>query len=494
MPTSSRWLAVGVGLLLGVAVTLTAIGTLHGQPAVPAVPPVVPKEFTSYRDVVKRVLPAVVSIEAKQGLGRPAAKKGGVPLPPNVPEEFRKFFEANPGEVKPDPNLGFGSGVVIDPAGVVLTAWHVVDGAETVEVTLTDGRKFTSKDILTDAKTDLAVIRLKVEGGLPALDLGDSDAMEVGDRVLAVGAPFGLAGSVTHGIVSAKSRTNLKLNQYEDFLQTDAAVNPGNSGGPLVSLDGKVIGINSAIKTKTGGFQGVGLAVSSNLARDIADQLLKNGKVKRGYLGVGVRDLDDGLADRLGVKKGGGVVVTRVYENAPGDKAGLLVSDVITAVGGTAVTDVNALPRVVAKLPLGQKTEVVFVRDGKAFSLEVAVEEQPDDFAPRKDAPAPPPKLDPGVKLADAGLTVVDMTAQIAVQLRYPAGTTGAAVIGVERGSFAAAAGLNRGNIIVKVDKTPVATAKAFAEALAAAPKDRGALLSLLRPNGDIEFVVLKLK
>ncbi len=493
MPLTSRWLAVGVGALLGSALTLTAVGTLHGQPAVPPIPPAVPVELTSYRDVVKKVLPAVVSIEAKQGLGRPAVKPGAPQMPPNVPEEFRRFFEGNPGEARPDPNLGFGSGVLIDPAGVVLTAWHVVDGAESVEVTLADGRTFTSKDILTDVKTDLAVIRLTAEQPLPALDLGDSDRMEVGDRVLAVGAPFGLSGSVTQGIVSAKSRTNLKLNQYEDFLQTDAAVNPGNSGGPLVSLDGKVIGINSAIKTKTGGFQGVGLAVSSNLARDVTAQLLKNGKVRRGYLGIGLRDLDAGLAERLGVKKGGGVVVTRVYENGPGDKAGLLVSDVITAVGGTPVTDVNALPRVVAKLPLGRKTEVLFVRDGKAFTLEVAVEDQPDEYTPRKAVPAAP-KIDPGVKLAEAGLTVVDMTPQIAAQLRYPPGTTGAAVIGVERGSLAAAAGLNRGNIIVKVDKTPVATAKAFADAMAAAPKDRGALLSLLRPSGDIDFVVLKLK
>lgn len=489
MAPGSRWLAVGVGALIGSALTLTAVGSLHGQPAGPELPPPLPREITSYRDVVKRVLPAVVSLDAKANPNRPAAKKP--PLPPNVPEEFRKFFEAQ-AEEKPDPNLGFGSGVLIDPEGVVLTAWHVVEGAESVEVTLADSRKFTSKDILGDPKTDLAVIRIKGPQPLPALELGDSDTMEVGDRVLAVGAPFGLSGSVTHGIVSAKSRTNLKLNQYEDFVQTDAAVNPGNSGGPLVSLDGKVVGVNSAIKTRSGGFQGVGLAVSSNLAREIVTQLLKHGKVRRGYLGIGVRDLDDGLAERLGVKKGTGVVVTRVYENAPGDKAGLQVGDVITAVGGAAVTDSNALPRAVAKLPLGGKADVLYFRDGKAFAVPVAVEEQPADFNPRKDAAAPAPKPDPGVAVADTGLTVADLSPALAAQLRYPAGTSGAFVAGVERGSPAAAAGLSRGNVIVKVDKTPVANAKAFAAALAAAPRDRGALLSLLRPSGDIDFAVLK--
>ena len=224
--------------------------------------------------MVKTVVPAVVSIEAKALAERkPPAKARRAPqLPPGVPEEHRRFFDAAE-EPVPDPNLGFGSGVLIDPSGVVLTNYHVVEGADAVEVELHDGRKFTSKDIRRDAKTDLAVIKLTADKPLPFLELGDSDAMEVGDRVLAVGAPFGLTGSVTHGIVSAKSRQNLNLNQYEDFLQTDAAINPGNSGGPLVGLDGKVVGINAAIKTRSGGFQGVGLAVSSNLAKDVVRQL-----------------------------------------------------------------------------------------------------------------------------------------------------------------------------------------------------------------------------
>ena len=206
------------------------------------------------------------------------------------------------GKGKAKPNLddldpGFGSGFIVDPSGVVVTNNHVVRDTNVVEVTLHDGRKFTSKDIRRDPKTDIAVIRLESKEPLPSVEFGDSDAMAVGDRVLAVGAPFGLTGSVTQGIVSGKSR-NLNLNPFEDFLQTDAAVNPGNSGGPLVNMEGKVIGLTAAIKTRSGGFQGVGLAVSSKLAKSVAQDLIKNGFVRRAYLGVNVVDLDDATAAR----------------------------------------------------------------------------------------------------------------------------------------------------------------------------------------------------
>ena len=486
----TRFPLVLAGFALGVAATAFVTG-LHGQPAPP--PPAVPKELASFRDVVKRVLPAVVSIDAKSLDKKPAdagVKKSQ--LPPGTPDEFRRFFEvADDSGPKADPNLGFGSGVIVDPAGVVLTNFHVVEGADTVELSLQDGRKFTSKDIRRDAKTDLAVIRVQAANPLPALDLGDSDGMEVGDRVLAVGAPFGLAGSVTHGIVSAKSRQNLKLNQYEDFLQTDAAINPGNSGGPLVSLDGKVIGITSAIKTRSGGSQGVGLAVSSNLAKDVVDQLLKNGVVRRGYLGVAIKPLDDETALKSGLPKGTGVVVTKVYENTPAAKAGLQVGDIVTSVGGVAVKEANTLPRIAAKLPLDKETELVYVRDGKAVAVAVTIAEQPDDFGKRaKTVPEKPQTL----KFDDLGLTVADLTPGEAARFEYPKGTAGVLVVGLQRGGPAAEAGVVLGRVIQKVDKTPVTTAKEFADALAAANRERGALLTLLRPTGEVEFAVVKVR
>lgn len=379
-----RWAIAIVFLCIGLTVGFYLAGAvLHGQPPIEV--PVIPREMTSYRDVVKKVLPAVVSIEAK-------AKPSSRPLPrrpspddPRIPEGFRRFFENQPQQGNSDDgrNLGFGSGFIVDPNGVILTNHHVVEDADSVEVTLTDGRKYTSRDIKADSKTDLAIIRLEVKAKLPYLEFGNSDAMEIGDRVLAAGAPFGLTGSVTHGIVSAKGRS-LRMNMYEDFLQTDAAINPGNSGGPLLSLEGKVIGINSAIKSRSGGFQGVGLAISSNLARDIMARLLKEGVVRRGYLGVQIRDLLDAEeAARLGAADGG-VQVTSVFEGSPSEKAGLKKDDVILSLGGRPIKESRELQLAVAALPLNKAIELRIVRDGKPTTLQVVIEEQPEDFGTRR--------------------------------------------------------------------------------------------------------------
>src|SRR5262249_25700646 len=209
----------------------------------------------------------------------------------------------------------------------------VAAGADEGRIELRDGRKFFSKDIKSDPKTDLAIVRIETKEPLPYLTFGDSAAMEIGDRVLAVGAPFGLMGSVTHGIVSAKGRSGLNVNMYEDFLQTDAAINPGNSGGPLINLEGKVVGINAAIKSRTGGFQGVGLAIASNLAKTVVPALLKDGVVRRPYLGMQTQDLAPEVFARLGLKEGG-VVVSEVFPGTPSSKAGLQPGDLLTHFGG----------------------------------------------------------------------------------------------------------------------------------------------------------------
>ncbi len=334
----------------------------------------IPRELTSYRDLVKEVAPAVVSIEARKKAVGPKIMAAPAPQTDVVPTQGPK-----------DVQLGFGSGVLIDAKGVILTNFHVVDGADSLEIRVPDGRKFTATDWRADRKSDLAIIRVQSDKPLPHLELGDSDLMEVGDRVLAIGAPFGLSGSVTHGIISAKSR-NVRLNQYEDFLQTDAAINPGNSGGPLVSLDGKVIGLNSAIKSKTGGFQGVGLAISSNLAKTVVEQLLKDGSVKRGYLGVKIRDIDAELAAKLGVKEASGVLITSVVAQSPAAKCGLKLNDVVITIGGKPVRNGIDLQKVVAGLPLNEAVDVALKRDGQALQLRLTIEEQPDEFGdgPRK--------------------------------------------------------------------------------------------------------------
>lgn len=352
-----------------------------------------PREFTSYRDVVKRVLPAVVSIQVTSKPSRASRANAALddadpfadlPFPDSA---FRRYFEEmrkRSGDVEVNPRSPFGSGVIVDPKGIVVTNHHVVASAQQVEVQLKDGRKFTSKLFHSDPKTDLAIIKLSASESLPYLEFGDSDAMEIGDRVLAVGAPFGLAGTVTHGIISGKSR-RLALNLYEDFLQTDAPINPGNSGGPLVSLDGKVIGINSAIKTVSGGFQGIGLAIPSNMVRGIVNQLAKDGAVRRGYLGIQMQDLTEELAKRLGVSGQKGQVVTRVFTDTPAAKAGLKEGDVIVRFAGKIVETGRDLQRSVETAVIGKALDVSVLRDGKRESLSITIEQQPDDFGRSSD-------------------------------------------------------------------------------------------------------------
>jgi serine protease Do len=449
-----------MGLLAGLAIERTA-----GQPAVPALPgnPPLPRDWNSYNPVVKRVLPAVVCIEGK---GKAAVRP--------------KLDDIDP---------GFGSGFLIDPSGIVVTNNHVVRDTSVVEVTLHDGRKFTSKDIRRDPKADLAVIRLETKEQLPFLEFGSSDAMEVGDRVLAVGAPFGLTGSVTQGIVSGKSR-NLNLNLYEDFLQTDAAVNPGNSGGPLVNMEGKVVGLTAAIKTRSGGFQGVGLAVSSKLAKSVAEQLVKHGSVRRPYVGVGVKDLDEATAAKLKVKQTAGVLVSEVYPKSPAEKANIGVNDVISTVNGVAVPTMRDMQKATLALPIGQQVEVVVMRKGQLFLTKLKVEEQPDVLGPEAGVGSPRQPVD----FTSLGLSIGELTEDIATLAQIPKEVKGVVVGDVAKNSLAEQSGLARGMVVVQVDRTPVASAEAFRKAVSQANRERGAVLHVLRPSGDVDFVILKLQ
>ena len=481
-------LCLSLLMLGGVLGGFAAHSFLQGQPAAAVA---IPRELTSYRDVVKQVVPAVVSIESR-AKARPG-RRGG--LDPAMPEEFRRFFEQfEGGGDDPAPRRGFGSGVIVDPKGVILTNNHVVEGADELIVQLKDGRKITSKDFKADPKSDLAIVRVNVVGNLPALELGDSDTMEIGDRVLAVGAPFGLVGSVTHGIISGKGRS-LKMNMYEDFLQTDAPINPGNSGGPLISLDGKVIGINTAIKSRTGGFQGVGLAIASNLAKDIMKKLLENGVVKRGYLGVQIQDVtDEGIAEKLGLAKGQkGVVVTRTFEGAPAAKAGVKEGDVVTSINGRAVADGRVLQRIVADLALNKPVKMHVMRDGKDRELEIVIEEQPDQIEPEK---SPKPKNserdEETVNMEKLGIAAADLTPELAERLGFGEVGRGAVITRVMPDSPAASADLARGMLITRVDRTPVSSAAEFKKAAEKASLSKGMLLQVQAPRGGTSFVLLR--
>jgi serine protease Do len=467
MNRSNRWTLVVTCLVLSIIGGIVAGQKLSGQPpvAVPPNPenlPQLPRDWMSFSPVVKRVLPAVVCLEGKGKTNR------------------AKLDDIDP---------GFGSGFIVDASGIVVTNYHVVRDTTVVEITLQDGRKFTSKDIRRDPKADLAVIKLESKDPLPFLEFGDSAAMEVGDRVLAVGAPFGLTGSVTSGIVSGKSRNNLNLNLYEDFIQTDAAVNPGNSGGPLVNMEGKVVGLTAAIKTRSGGFQGVGLAVSSKLAKAVTDQLVKSGFVRRPYIGVSVVELDEATAAQLKTKVGSGVLVSEVSKPSPAARANLGVGDVITTVNGQPVTTIREMQKAILGLPIGQVADILVVRKGQLFLTKVTAEDQPDNLIP---ASGPGMAAAPAINYDALGLSVADLTQEMATKLGLPKTAQGVVVSGVTGTGLAAQSGLNRGMIIVQVDKTPVASPDAFRRAVEQANREKGAVLHVLRPSGDVDFVILR--
>jgi serine protease Do len=492
------------GLTLGLCTAVAAGGLLLGEQALQNSttprPALVTNEHNSYRSLVQRVLPAVVSVEAtpKASMARMKMHGPGNPFEnmPDLPERFRKQleeFQRQPGiPHHPTPAHAFGSGFVVDPKGIVLTNDHVVRGADRVQVTLQDGRKFVSHDIKHDAKTDLAIVRIDAKEPLPYLELGDSDAMEIGDRVLAVGAPLGLTGSVTSGIISAKAR-DIHMNMYEDFLQTDAAINPGNSGGPLVNLAGQVIGINSAIKSETGGFQGIGLAISSNLVKNVMAQLLKDGSVHRGYLGVQVGVLAPEVASRLGVEHGTGVVVSKVTAGAPAARAGLLEGDIVTAVAGRPVKDTRDLQKIIAGLSAGKPVELVVLRDGVRKTLSVTIEEQPRELGSvASTSPEPSEKEFGPTSLDRTGIKVVELDAERAKALGFAEKTEGVLIVEVDPESMAARAGLTRNMLIAKVDHVQVRTVEQARQALAKGSFEKGILLQVKSPHGGIAYVVLK--
>jgi serine protease Do len=452
-----------------------------------------PRDLSSYREVVKRVLPAVVSIEVKPKLrltqaNLPPRKFAPFGNIPGLPDDLRKELEQFQQQPTPEPHHGhaFGSGFIVDPTGLIVTNDHVVRGADEVSVQLHDGRKFVGRAIKRDARTDLAILRIEAKEPLPFLELGDSDAMEIGDRVLAVGAPLGMTGTVTSGIISAKGR-DIHMNMYEDFLQTDAAINPGNSGGPLVNLGGEVVGVNSAIRSESGGFQGIGLAISSNLTKNVLDQLQKNGMVARGYLGVHTAPLDREVAARLNVPEKSGVVIAKVMAGSPAAKAELHDGDILIEIAGQPVKEPRGLQRIVAGLAIGKKVDLVVVRDGVRKTLGLTVEAQPQSFGLASEI-----QEQDTTPLGKLGVHVADLTPKLAKQFGLDEKAAGVVVDAVAPGSAAAEAGLRLGMLIVKADQHAVSSVGDLQTVLEKASLEKGCLFQVRTSQGGTTYVLLK--
>jgi serine protease Do len=385
---------------------------------------------------------------------------------------------------------GIGSGVIIDESGIILTNNHVVAGGGDVVVRLHDGREYKAVEVKTDPKTDLAVVRIEGAEDLKVADLGDSEESQVGDWVLALGDPFGLEGTVTAGIISAKGR-GIGITDRESFLQTDAAINPGNSGGPLVNLDGQVVGINTAIHSRSGGNQGVGFAIPINLAKWVSKQLIEDGVVRRAYLGVMIQPVNHQLAEQFGVKAKQGVVVSGVQDGTPAEKAGLKAGDVIVEFGGKPVNSPQQLQGLVEQTPIGSKSDLVVVRDGKRVKLNVTVRQQPDEYglASMRRQGSQPGETE-SFRFERLGMDVETLTDEVAEQLGVKA-DHGVVITNVRSGGVADRAGLETGMVIVEAGRKPVKSAGDLEKALTDESLEKGLLL-LVRTQSGSSFVVLR--
>ena len=430
--------------------------------------------------LAKRMKPVVVNISTTQVSESRGQQEFGSPFGDDDPfnDFWRRFFGGPMPRGGPQRQRSLGSGFIIDADGSILTNNHVVENAQKIVVKLSDDQEYEAKVVGRDAKTDIAIIKINAKVALTAASLGDSDHLDVGEWVVAIGNPFGLDSTVTSGIVSAKGR-HIGQGPYDNFIQTDASINPGNSGGPLINLRGEVIGINTAIFSRTGGNMGIGFAIPINLAKELLPQLRGKGKVTRGYLGVLIQKVTPEIAESLGMDRGYGALVANVSKDGPADKAGVKVGDVIVEFDGKEVKDSGDLPIIVARTAVDKKIRMKVLRDKKEVTLNVAVGELKDE-----EVVASVPEK------GELGMTVQKLTPQLAENLGLDK-TDGVVVTAVEPGSAADEAGVRRGDVIVEVDRKPVRGVEEYRKAIAGSRKGRGVLF-LVRRGESTLFLALK--
>lgn len=446
----------------------------------PNVPRQIIETSKAFSDVVNAVSPAVVNISTTKVYKRD--------IGPLLDDPFFEFFNPfNDFNVpKKWKEKSLGSGVIVTPDGYIVTNNHVVEKAEEIRVTLIDKRSFKGKVIGADPKTDIAIIKID-SNNLVTIPWGDSDKLQVGEFVLAIGSPYGLSNTVTMGIISAVGRANVGIADYEDFIQTDAAINPGNSGGPLVNIKGELIGINTAIFSRTGGYQGIGFAVPSNMVRLVMDQLIQRGKVTRGWIGITIQDLTPELSQKFGIKKVKGALVSDVAKNSPAYKAGIMRDDIILEINNKEIKDVNNLRNIIAQSKAGETIKLKILRGGREYSINVLVMELPRDVAEA----VPENMMDESDYEALAGLSVMELNKEIIRQLGLNKDEKGVIVVRVEPGSPADEAEIKKGDIIKEINRKEIRGIEDFYEASMKVNKQESILLFINR-GGNKFYVVLK--
>jgi serine protease Do len=483
----SYWLPLAALVFGGVAFWQT--GPSSSAAASPSVDDVVAGKLDapdSFADLIEAVKPAVVNISVAGSV--PVQTTEGVPFE-DFEDFLRRFFDRGP-DIPRSPRSqrmprfrGMGSGFIISPEGYIVTNQHVVRNASEITVTMHDGKKLPAELVGIDEKTDLAVVKVKSDKELPYARFGDSDETRVGDWVVAIGNPFGLGGSATAGIVSARGR-DIQAGPFDDFFQIDAPINQGNSGGPLFNLKGEVIGINTAIFTPNGGNVGIGFAIPSNMAEGIIEKLRTTGRVDRGFLGVTIQPVDEDIAESLGLPSEGGALVASVVKGGPAEKAGIQVGDVIVSIDGTDVKHVKELTRKVADLTPEARAEIVVLRDGERKTLIARIGTMPTEGQPqRADSSEAPSGL---------GLTLSELTPSARARFGIPDDVEGALIVDVDPASGAAEKGLRPGDVIVSVGQKPVASlADVKTEIQREKAADRSSVLLRILRDGEATFVAV---
>ncbi|MFP3983810.1 MAG: DegQ family serine endoprotease [Desulfurivibrionaceae bacterium] len=434
----------------------------------------------SFADLVDKYGPTVVNVYTTQTVETPLHQ---FPFPEHseVPEFFKRFFDQPDLQKKKPPRkqkrTSLGSGVITSKDGYILTNHHVIKNADEVNVRFNDHREYTAEIIGMDKKSDLALIKIEPDEELQAVNFGDSDKLRVGDWVVAIGNPFGLEQTVTAGIVSGKGRT-LGASSYENLIQTDASINPGNSGGPLFTPDGEMVGVNTAIYSRTGGNIGIGFAVPINTAKHVSKQLKEHGEVIRGWLGVMIQPVDQEMANQFGLDEPKGALVGEVVSGSPADEAGIKAGDIITGFNGQEIKEMRMLPNKVAQTPVGKDAQVTVYRDGKKERFTVTIAKLEDQEMGREAT----------TRTTQLGMSVQELTPELAESLNVDE-TEGVIITDVNSGSTAYLAGLRRGDIILEANRKEVNNLKDFSKAI----EDSGkSVLLLIKRDNRTRFVVIR--